>query len=413
MPQPPLRCALLSLTMWPTPKMPMPSPPLPSASLPSSLLPRPAGAVSSTSMPSPELSLAVLRIRSLSADMLSIEMPEPSVPLALLISTRLPTDSPISMPPLLPARLFARMTVSRASSSMTAVPSSAAMRFSSIAVAGRVDDDDAAAVAGDRVARDDVVVGRDQLLADRDAALVVLHHVVGDEVLAAALHEHAGAAGAVDLVVLDPVPARVLHPHAVPGAAADRVVADDRVARAAVERDADPVEGELVAADGVAVGRAVRARLVGVGERDAGLLVELQAQVGHDAAAGAGAELDAVVELGDQAVGDGDVVEAGVEDAGVEPDAVDQVAVEVERDPAAADDQAVALAVDEVVGELDALDDDLAADHLGLHRRRLDLPRPLGGGADVGRHVEVRRAHLELVHAGAERRDRTPCRGRT
>ena len=69
----------------------------------------------------------------------------------------------------------------------------------------------------------------------------------------------------------------------------------------------------------------------------------------HDVARGAGVELDAVQELGDEPVRDRHVVVAVVQDAGVETEPVDDVAVEVDRDAAGPDDQAVPAAVDQVV----------------------------------------------------------------
>ena len=125
---------------------------------------------------------------------------------------------------------------------------------------------------------------------------------------------------------------------------------------------------DRVVADRVAVGA-----LVGVGERDPGLLVPLEPQVVHDVARRPRVELDAVEELGDEAVRDRDVVVAVVEDAGVEPEAVDDVAVEVDRDAGRADDEAVAAAVDEVVEQPRALRQDLAAGDL---RRRPAAGRP-------------------------------------
>ena len=74
-----------------------------------------------------------------------------------------------------------------------------------------------------------------------------------------------------------------------------------------------PLPAMVLLADDVAVGA-----VVGVGQLDAGQLVELQRELRHDVAGGAAAELHAGVELLDRAVRDRDRVEAVVQDAEAE-----------------------------------------------------------------------------------------------
>ena len=110
-----------------------------------------------------------------------------------------------------------------------------------------------------------------------------------------------------------------------------------------------------------------------VAEPDARLLACLDLQLLDDVLLGAGVQHDAPVELEDLAVLDRDVVVAVVTDARGDALAVDRVAVEVDRDAGGADDEAVPETVCEVVSDLDARPDHLAAEDEAGHRRRADV----------------------------------------
>ena len=287
--------------MWPTPSMPMPSPPLPSAVLPSSTLPWPAGAESSTSMPSPPFVAGRVAdqvvVRRQCADLdAGAERAAGVVELDRgCWSTR-----SSAMPPLLPARSLPRTRVSRRELEHDGrCRSSAAMRFSRIAVAGRVDDADAAAVAVVIVLRStQVVVGREQLLADRDAARVVRRASLSATTLSRppCMTTPAPPEPVISLSSIR-FSLRELEADAVAGVAAEGVVADDGVARVAVERDADAcwrrrVLSRIVLPVAVAWSASASAMPAS--------WLSSSAHAGDDVAAGAGVEQDAVVELGDR-----------------------------------------------------------------------------------------------------------------
>ncbi len=90
-----------------------------------------------------------------------------------------------------------------------------------------------------------------------------------------------------------------LQPDAVGSVAADGVARDHSVAGVAEEGDAVPVRDDGVVAHDVAV-----AVLVGVGQRDAGLLVTLHSEAGDQVERSTGVEQHAVGEPGDRAIGD-------------------------------------------------------------------------------------------------------------
>ena len=261
------------------PFRPMPSPPLPSASLRSSRLPWPAGgavvdhdALAGVLARGVEHELVVRR-EALDRDA------GPERAAALLISSLLFGDSVTSMPLLLPARLFARTSVSRASSSVTALPFSAPIRFSRI-----------------RLFTESMtlmpplcptIVLRSTTLSFEGSSSSPIATPPGLSSMSLAASVFSRPPWKTTAQPPEPVMslASMRLPRACssrrpsPLLPAMRVVADDGVARAAVDRDPVLVDGDRVAADRVAVGGAVGAELVGVRERDPGLLVQLQPQV--------------------------------------------------------------------------------------------------------------------------------------
>ena len=137
-----------------------------------------------------------------------------------------------------------------------------------------------------------------------------------------------------------------------------------------------------------------------------GDLVVVQVEVLHEPALGLGQQLHAVVELRHGAVPDDDLAVALVADAVAEADAVDRVAVEVDDDPLRSDMQPVGEAVHEVVGQPDAVRDELAAGHLGvdrgLGRLRLSCRRRREPDHHLRRELELL-ACIEPVPAGEVR----------